>query len=266
MTMGTLGYGVYKVPPADTAQLCALALDAGYRTLDTASLYGNESGVGQAVAEALAIGATVREDIFVTTKLWNSDHGYRRAHEAFAASKALLGLDYVDLYLIHWPCRGKGLALETYRALEELYRAGEVRAIGVSNFLQQDLEQLLEHADVVPAVNQVEVHPYLQQKGLRAFHDRHGITTQAWSPLGRGAVLDDPVIGRIAAELGRSPAQVILRWHQQQGVAAVVKASTGTRIAENFTIFEFELTAEQLAAIASLERGQRFGSHPAEVN
>jgi 2,5-diketo-D-gluconate reductase A len=260
-----VGYGVYKVPPAETAELCALALDAGYRTLDTATLYGNESGVGDAVRSALA-GGLERTEIFITTKVHNSDHGYDAALRAFDTSLGLLGLDYVDLYLIHWPQPARDLYLETYRALERLYRDGRVRAVGVSNFQQDHLQRLLDEADVVPAVNQIEVHPYLQQDGLRSFSTAHGIATQAWSPLGRGNVLRDPVIGGIAAELGRTPAQVILRWHVERGDPAIPKASSAERIRGNLDLFDFALTPAHRAAIGALDRGQRFGSHPDEVN
>lgn len=259
-----VGYGVYKVPPEQTAALCTTAIDAGYRTLDTAALYGNEEGVGQAVRRAAdTVG---RQELFLTTKVWNSDHGYDATLRAFEESLGRLRLDYVDLYLIHWPCPERGLYGDTYRALEQLYRDGRVRAIGVSNFQQDHLERLLEDATVVPAVNQVELHPYLQQHGLRAFHEAHSIATQAWSPLGRGAVLDDPVIQAIAAECGRTPAQVILRWHHETGNLTIPKASSADRIAGNLDIFGFELSAGHTAAIGRLDRGQRFGSHPDQVN
>jgi diketogulonate reductase-like aldo/keto reductase len=260
-----VGYGVYKVPPAETAALCTLALEAGYRTLDTATLYGNEAGVGEAVRGALA-GGLERRDIVVTTKVLNSDQGYDSTLRAFDSSLELLGLEYVDLYLIHWPLPARGLYVETYRALERLYADGRVRAIGVSNFQQEHLERLLAEAEVVPAVNQIEVHPYLQQHALRAFNADHGIATQAWSPLGRGNLLGDPVIGAVAAELGRTPAQVILRWHLDAGNLVIPKASSAGRIRENLDLFDFSLSPAQRVAIDGLERGQRFGSHPDKVS
>jgi diketogulonate reductase-like aldo/keto reductase len=260
-----VGYGVYKVPPADTAALCTLALEAGYRTLDTATLYGNEAGVGEAVGAALA-GGLVRRDIFVTTKVLNSDQGYDSTLRAFDSSLELLGLDYIDLYLIHWPLPARGLYVETYQALERLYRDGRVRAIGVSNFQQEHLERLLAECGVVPALNQIEVHPYLQQHDLRAFHSDHGIATQAWSPLGRGHVLADPVITAIAADLGRTPAQVILRWHLDGGNLVIPKASSAERIRGNLHLFDFALDPAHREALDGLERGQRFGSHPDRVN
>ncbi|WP_028278661.1 aldo/keto reductase [Arthrobacter sp. H5] len=264
--MDQLGYGVYKVPPGDTRGLCTLALESGYRTLDTAALYGNEDGVGQAVNDAVANGQVQREDVFVTSKLWNDNHGFSATLAAFESSLAATGLEYLDLYLIHWPCPAKELYVESWRALEKIYHSGRVRAIGVSNFQKHHLEQLVRETDVVPAVNQIELHPLLQQHGLRAFHESHGIVTQAWSPLGRGAVLTNPTIGHIAAKLGRTPAQVILRWHLQAGVTAIPKASSRERIAQNLDVYGFELSGFELAAIAELEADRRFGSHPDQVN
>jgi 2,5-diketo-D-gluconate reductase A len=262
-TIDRVGYGVYKVPPEDTARLCSTALDAGYRLLDTASLYGNESGVGAAVRDYLGSGD--RDELFITSKVWNDDHGFDATLRAFEASMDLLGLDRLDLYLIHWPCPSKDLYVETWRALERLQGDGRVRSIGVSNFQQSHLERLINETDVVPVLNQVELHPYLQQRELRAFHADHGIATQAWSPLGRGNVLDDDEIVRIAAELGRTPAQVILRWHHQQDILTIPKASTRERIASNLDIFGFELDDARMAALDGLERGRRFGSHPDRV-
>ncbi|WP_026549277.1 aldo/keto reductase [Arthrobacter sp. Br18] len=263
-TIDAVGYGVYKVPPDETARLCTAAIHAGYRTLDTAALYGNEEGIGQAVRDAAD--TIARSELFVTTKVWNSDHGYDATLRAFEESLRRLGLDYVDLYLIHWPCPKRSLYLETYRALEQLYIEGRVRGIGVSNFQQAHLERLLDAAAVVPALNQVELHPYLRQHALRAFHESHAIATQAWSPLGRGAVLEDEVIRGIAAECRRTPAQVILRWHYDTGNLTIPKASSTERIAANLDIFDFELGAGHTAAIARLDRDQRFGSHPDTVN
>lgn len=258
-----VGFGVYKVPPEDTATLCATALDVGYRLLDTAALYGNEAGVGTAARGFLE--TNPREDLFVTSKVWNDDHGYDAALRAFDTSMELLGLDHLDLYLIHWPCASKDLYVETWRALERLRAEGRVRSIGVSNFQQPHLERLLAETDTVPVLNQVELHPYLQQRDLRAFHDHHGILTQAWSPLGRGNVLEDPVIRQIAAALGKTPAQVILRWHLQQDILTIPKASSRERIASNLAVFDFELDDAQLSALHGLDRDQRFGSHPDQV-
>lgn len=261
-----IGYGVYKVPPGTTHDLCALALETGYRTIDTAAMYGNESGVGSAVRDAVAAGWLERDDLFVTTKVWNDQHGYDSTLRAFDASQAELGLDTIDLFLIHWPCPDKDLFVDTFRALEQLYHDGRVRAIGVSNFQLPHLERLLGETAVIPAINQVELHPYLQQHELRQFHDTHGIRTQAWSPLGRGAILADPVIGRIAFELGRMPAQVVLRWHVQSGHAVIPKASSRERIAGNLDVYGFNLSPQHLDALADLDRDTRFGSHPDRVN
>ncbi len=258
-----LGYGVYKVPPEDTADLCSTALAAGYRLLDTASLYGNEAGVGAAARAYLETGD--RRDLFVTSKVWNEDHGFDATLRAFDTTMGLLGLDQLDLYLIHWPCPSRDLYVETWRALVRLRSEGRVRSIGVSNFQQPHLERLISETGVVPVLNQIELHPYLQQRGLRSFHALHGIASQAWSPLGRGHVLGDPVIGAIAAELGRTTAQVILRWHLQHGILTIPKASSPERIGSNLDIFGFELGDGHLTALDALDRDQRFGSHPDRV-
>ena len=272
-----LGFGLYKVPPKDTATLVLTALDAGYRHFDTAAMYGNESGVARGLVDLFATEAPTggsgeaapgasREDLFITTKVWNDDHGYDATLRAFDKSMINLGLEYVDMYLIHWPCAKRGLFQETYRALETLYREGKVRAIGVSNFQPQHLDQLLETAEVVPAVNQIELHPWLQQAELREKHRVLGILTEAWSPLGRGQVLEDPVIGALAAEHKVSAAQVILRWQLQLGNITIPKASSAARIRENLDVFGFELSALDMADIEALERGHRTGSHPDNVN
>lgn len=266
--MPQVGYGVYKVPPQATSDLVTLALEAGYRSVDTAALYGNESGVGQAVRAATAnrVTGAGREDLFVTTKIWNDAHGYQAALRAFEESLSKLELDYVDLLLIHWPCPAKGLFVETYQALETLYRQGRVRAIGVSNFEPEHLQRLLDEVEVVPAVNQVELHPYLQQTALRDFHEAHGIRTEAWSPLGRGAVLQDPTLQELAAKHHAAVSQVIVRWHVQLGNIVIPKASSAERIRQNFGVFNFVLDGDDMAAISQLDRGQRMGSHPNEVN
>ncbi|MEV4991460.1 aldo/keto reductase [Pseudarthrobacter sp. LMD1-1-1.1] len=272
-----LGFGLYKVPAADAEGLVATALAAGYRHFDTAAMYGNETGVARGISSQLDAGtgsggsgelfpSLTREDVFITTKVWNDHHGYDATLRAFDDSMVNLGLDYVDMYLIHWPCPRRGLFPETYRALETLYREGRVRAIGVSNFQPAHLDRLLQSAEVVPAVNQIELHPWLQQEELRSKHAELGIRTEAWSPLGRGQVLADPVIQACAAEHGRTPAQVILRWHMQLGHVAIPKASSEARIRENLDVFGFELSGRDLVAIKALDRGQRTGSHPDNVN
>jgi 2,5-diketo-D-gluconate reductase A len=275
-----LGFGLYKVPPPDAAGLVAMALGAGYRHFDTAAMYGNESGVARGIssqlrAEAGSGGsggsgelfpAPARQDLFITTKVWNDHQGYDATLRAFDDSMVNLGLDYVDMYLIHWPCPRRGLFPETYKAMETLYREGKVRAIGVSNFQPAHLDRLLQTAEVTPAVNQVELHPWLQQHELRKIHDELGIRTEAWSPLGRGHVLADPVVRACAAEQGRTPAQIVLRWHMQLGHIAIPKASSEPRIRENLDVFGFELSARDMDALAGLDRGQRTGSHPDLVN
>jgi diketogulonate reductase-like aldo/keto reductase len=272
-----LGFGLYKVPARDAEGLVATALAAGYRHFDTAAMYGNETGVARGISSQLGDGtgsggsgelspALTREDVFITTKVWNDHHGYDAALRAFDDSMVNLGLDYVDMYLIHWPCPRRGLFPDTYRALETLYREGRVRAIGVSNFQPAHLDRLLQSAEVVPAVNQIELHPWLQQEELRAKHTELGIHTEAWSPLGRGQVLADPVIQACAVEHRRTPAQVILRWHMQLGTIAIPKASSEARIRENLDVFGFTLSDRDMAAINALDRGQRTGSHPDNVN
>ena len=272
-----LGFGLYKVPVADASSLVAMALGSGYRHFDTAAMYGNEAGVARALGAAVdpdggsggsgeASPGLRREDVFVTTKVWNDDQGYDKTLRAFDTSMVNLGLDYVDMYLIHWPCARRGLFTETYRALETLYREGKVRAIGVCNFQPAHLDRLLETAEVVPAVNQIELHPWLQQSELRMKHQALGILTEAWSPLGRGHVLEDPVVQALAAEHGRTPAQIILRWHVQLGNIAIPKASSEARIRENLDVFGFVLSERDMAVLAELERGERTGSHPDNVN
>ena len=263
--LDVLGYGVYKVPADDCADLVSTAIDAGYRTIDTAALYANEAGVGSAVRAAAQRGIA-REELFVTSKVWNTEQGYDSTLAAFNASLAELGLDYLDLYLIHWPCPERELFIPTYKALETLYHEGRVRAIGVSNFEEPHLQQLLAATEVVPAVNQIELHPWLSQTHLRAVHAELGIATQAWSPLGRGAILNEPALLTLAAELGRSVAQVVLRWHVQSGHLAIPKASSAGRIQENLDIFNFTLNETHMRAIDALDRGQRSGSHPNQVN
>ena len=253
-----LGFGVYKVPADETGKAVRSALEAGYRHIDTAALYGNEAGVGAGIR----VSGVPREDIFVTTKVWNDDHGYDRTLAAFDASLDRLGFDYVDLYLIHWPVPSRDLYVDTWRALERIVAEGRARSIGVSNFSPQHLDRLIEETDTVPVLNQVELHPLLAQTGLRKYGDAHGILTEAWSPLARGRVLDSDVIDRIADKYDKSPAQVVIRWHLDLGTVVIPKSVTPSRIAENFDVFDFALDAEDLAAIATLDRGERTGRDP----
>lgn len=261
-TIPQLGLGVFQVPPEDTRGVVSAGLDAGYRSIDTAARYHNEAGVGEAIAES----GLARDEVFVTTKLANDDQGYDQAHSAFNDSLEELGLDAVDLYLIHWPAPKRGEYLNCWSAFEEFYRTGRARAIGVSNFLVPHLERLLENSEIIPAVNQIELHPYLQQKELRSFHEQHGILTEAWSPLAQGAVLADPVITGIAERLGRSPAQIVLRWHVQLGTIVIPKSVTPARQRENIDVFDFELSGADMAQIEALDRGERTGFDPNEFN
>ncbi|MCU1437285.1 MAG: oxidoreductase [Naasia sp.] len=259
-SISQLGLGVYKVADAEVGAVIASALEAGYRHIDTAALYDNEDGVGRAVREA----AVPREELFITTKLWNDDHGYDRALRAFDESMARLGLDYVDLYLIHWPVPSRDLYVETWRALERIREEGRARSIGVSNFARRHVERLLTETGTTPAVNQVELHPWLAQDGLREFDAAHGIVTEAWSPLARGRVLGNETLERIAAKHRRSPAQVVLRWHLDLGNVVIPKSVTPARIRENADIFDFDLDHDDLAAIAALDSGRRTGRDPEE--
>ncbi|MFV0375016.1 aldo/keto reductase [Microbacterium sp.] len=257
-----LGFGVFRVPPEDTERLVSEALEAGYRHIDTAAIYRNEVGVGRAIAAS----GIPRDELFVTTKLFNDAQGEQRAPAAFEGSLDALGMDYVDLYLIHWPAPQFDLYVETWRVLEQFAADGRARSIGVSNFLPHHLERLLARADVVPAVNQIEMHPILQQQAAAEFCHAHGIAVEAWSPLGAGQLplFGLPPIARIAEEVGRTPAQVVLRWHVQRDTIVIPKSSAPERMRENARIFDFSLTAEQMAAITALERGGRTGFHPDE--
>ncbi|MER7716361.1 aldo/keto reductase [Streptomyces flaveolus] len=257
-----LGFGVFQVPDAETTAAVSAALAAGYRSIDTAAIYGNEAGVGRALAES----GIARDDLFVTTKLWNADQGYDATLKAFDASLDKLGLDHVDLYLIHWPTPARDLYRESWRAIEKLVADGRIRAAGVSNFQPAHLERLLAGSDLVPAVNQVELHPGLQQSELRAAHARLGIVTEAWSPLAQGAVLEDEAITTIAARHGKSAAQVVLRWHLQLGNVVIPKSVTPARIRENLDVFDFTLADDEMTAIAGLDRDLRTGPHPDELN
>ncbi|MEU8133939.1 aldo/keto reductase [Streptodolium elevatio] len=258
-----LGFGVWQVPPAETEVAVRAALDAGYRSIDTASAYENESGVGAAIAAS----GIPREELFVTTKLWNRRQGYDTTLASFDDSLAKLGLEYVDMYLIHWPMPAADRYLDTWQAFEKLYADQRIRAIGVSNFQIPHLERLFDGSGVVPAVNQVELHPYLQQRELRSFHDEFGVRTEAWSPLAKGgALLTDTVITGIAEKHGRTPAQVVLRWHVQQGTIVIPKSVTPSRIAENIAVFDFDLDQADNEAIANLDRGRRTGPDPDTFN
>ncbi|HEY1523333.1 MAG TPA: aldo/keto reductase [Solirubrobacteraceae bacterium] len=255
-----LGFGVFQVSPEETRQAVAEALQTGYRLIDTAAAYGNEAEVG----EAIAASGLPRGELFVTTKLWNDDQGHANALSAFDHSIERLGLEYVDLYLIHWPAPSRGRYLETWKALCELRADGRARSIGVSNFTIQNLEEIIAATDEVPAVNQVELHPRLIQSELRAFHREHGIVTEAWSPLGRGGdLLEESALKEIAAQHGRTPAQVVLRWHIQIGNVAIPRSVTPSRIEENFQLFDFTLSDDEVRAIDALDTGTRIGPDPA---
>jgi diketogulonate reductase-like aldo/keto reductase len=253
-----LGFGVFLVPKAETAQAVGHALQAGYRSIDTAASYGNEVGVRDAVLTS----ELDRDELFVTTKLRNRDHGRHQVPRAFEASLDKLGGDYIDLYLIHWPAPHNGLYVETWEALCALREEERVRSIGVSNFQVEHLERIIDATGVVPAVNQIELHPRLQQLELRRFHEEHGIATEAWSPLGKAQFLDDPTIERIASTHGRTPAQVVLRWHVQLGNIVIPKSVTPSRIEENFRIFDFELSEDDMHVLFELDREERTGPDP----
>ncbi|GLW48555.1 oxidoreductase [Streptomyces sp. NBRC 14336] len=258
--MPQLGFGVWQVPDDEAERAVGTALESGYRSIDTAAIYGNEEGTGKAIAAS----GIPREDIFVTTKLWNADQGYDSTLRAFDTSLAKLGLEYVDLYLIHWPLPARDKYVDSYKAFEKLLSDGRVKAIGVSNFLPEYLERLIGETSVVPAVNQIELHPHLQQHAAREFHARHGIATEAWSPLGQGkGLLEVPAIVAIAQKHNRTPAQIVLRWHLQTGNVVIPKSVTPSRIRENIDVFDFSLDAEDLAAISALNEDRRIGPNPA---
>lgn len=258
--MPQLGFGVWQVPDDEAETAVTTALEAGYRSIDTAAIYENERGTGKAIAAS----GVAREELFVTTKLWNSDQGYDATLRAFDSSLEKLGLEYVDLYLIHWPLPSKGLAIDTYKAFEKIRADGRAKSIGVSNFLPEHLEKLISETSVIPAVNQIELHPHLQQRASREFHAEQGIATEAWSPLGQGkGLLEVPAIVAIAQKHGRTPAQVVLRWHIQLGNVVIPKSVTPSRIKENIDVFGFELDPEDMAAISALNEDRRLGPDPA---
>jgi len=262
VTIPQLGFGVFQIRPEDTRQATLAALEVGYRHIDTAQMYGNEREVGEAVRES----GVDRDEIFVTSKLNNSFHAYDDALGAFDQTLKELGFDYLDLFLIHWPLPKVGDYVETWKAMEEIYRSGRVRAIGVSNFQRHHLQRLFDETETVPAVNQIEVHPYLTQEDLRAFGTENGIATQAWSPIARGKVLDDPTLVRIGEAHARTPSQVTLRWHVQRGDIVFPKSVTRSRVEENFEIFDFELGDDQMREITALNRDERIGPDPDQFN
>lgn len=258
--MPQLGYGVWQVPDDEAERAVATALEAGYRSIDTAAIYGNEEGTGKAVAGS----GIARKDLFVTTKLWNSDQGYDATLRAFDTSLEKLGLEYIDLYLIHWPLPSRGKYIDTFKAFEKIYADGRAKAIGVSNFYPEHLEKLIDATSVIPAVNQIELHPHLQQHAAREYHAEQGIATEAWSPLGQGrGLLEVPAIIAIAQKHGRTPAQIVLRWHLQLGNVVIPKSVTPSRIKENIEVFDFSLDTEDLAAITALNEDRRLGPDPA---
>lgn len=254
-----LGFGVWQTPAEGTAEAAGTALKTGYRHLDTAAIYGNEAGIGEAVRKS----GLSRDEIFVTTKLWNDNQGYDTTLKAFDESMQKLGLDYVDLYLIHWPAPKRDRYLDTWRAFLKLKEDGRIRSVGVSNFAEEHLQRLIDETGVTPVLNQIELHPRFQQKTLRALHDKLGIKTQSWSPLGQGSLFTDPVIVDIAGRLGRTAAQVIIRWHLDNGLIAIPKSVTPARIAENFDVFGFSLDQADLDRIAGLDDAEgRIGPDP----
>jgi 2,5-diketo-D-gluconate reductase A len=253
-----LGFGVFQVPAKETERAVAEALAVGYRHIDTAAAYRNEGPVG----EAIHASGLPRDEVFVTTKCWNDHQGYEQAKRACRASLERLQLSHLDLYLIHWPVPAHDLYLETWKAFIELQAEGLVRSIGVSNFEAEHLERVIAQTGVTPAINQVELHPHFQQVGLRREHERLGVLTEAWSPLGQGLELTDPVIVEIAQEHGKTPAQTIIRWHLQLGNVVIPKSVTPSRIRENFDVFDFELGDEQMARIDALDAGKRIGPDP----
>lgn len=263
-TIPQLGFGVFKVDPAETTHIVRDALEAGYRHIDTAAIYGNEEGVGAALAQS----GVAREDLFITTKLWNDRQGTESAFAAFEESLDKLGLDYVDMYLIHWPAPAKDKFVDSWKVLEKIRETGRARSIGVSNFLVPHLERLLGETGIVPVVNQIELHPAHQQPEVTAFSREHGVHIEAWGPLGQGKypLFDERAVADAAEEHGKSPAQVVIRWHLQTGNILFPKSNRRERMFENIDVFDFELTPTEVALISSLERAGRVSAHPNDVN
>ncbi|TFD65662.1 aldo/keto reductase [Cryobacterium ruanii] len=263
-TIPQLGFGVFKVEPDETTRIVADALSVGYRHIDTAAIYGNEEGVGK----ALAASNIDRSELFITTKLWNDRQGTQSAFDAFDESLEKLGLDYIDLYLIHWPAPGNDKFVESWKVLEKIQESGRARSIGVSNFLVPHLDRLLHETSIVPAVNQIELHPAHQQPEVTAFARENGINIEAWGPLGQGKypLFDEEVVTNAAETHEKSPAQIVIRWHLQNGNIVFPKSNRLARMAENFDVFDFELSRTELTMISALERAGRVSAHPNEVN
>lgn len=259
-TMEQLGLGVYKVSQNEAVSLMREAMEVGYRRIDTAALYGNEAEVGQGIRQS----GIDREDVFVTTKIWNDRQGYNEALKAIDESLKRLDLGYLDMLLIHWPCPAQDLYIETWKAFEKVLEDGLVRNIGVSNFQPAHLERLMENSQIKPTINQVELHPFFQQVEVRAANAKYGVKTEAWSPLARAGKNDNPVITAIAEATGKTPTQVIIRWHLQLGNLVIPKTTHRARLEENFNVFDFELTADQMVRLAALDEGLRLGPNPDE--
>lgn len=261
--MPQLGLGVYQIDNAEIKDVVLHAYNAGYRLIDTAQYYNNEAGIGDAIKS----GKLKRENIFLTTKVWNSHHGYEKTLEAFSESMEKLGVDYIDLYLVHWPAPKFNLYVETYKALEQLYKDGKVKAIGVSNFDIDHLEDILNECDIKPVVNQVECHPYFQQKEMKAFCTENDIYVEAWSPLYRTEdILNEPVIKELAQKYGKTGVQIILRWHIQENTIVIPKSKTPARIRENIDVFDFSLSEEDMDLMRRLDRNKRRGRTPKEMH
>ncbi|MBX3218089.1 MAG: aldo/keto reductase [Labilithrix sp.] len=257
--MPALGFGVWQIPDPEAETSTALALEAGYRSIDTAQIYGNEAGVGRAIAAS----GVARADVFLTTKVWNTSQGRAATRRALDESLQKLGTDYLDLYLIHWPSPKRGLYVETWKALLELKAEGRIRSAGVSNFGPAELARIADETGVEPSVNQIELHPRFQQRETRAYHEAHGVVTEAWSPLGQGQLLRDPVVTAIAEKHGRSAAQVLLRWHLRHGFVVIPKSATPSRIRENFDVLGFDIDADDERALDALDSADgRIGPNP----